>query len=75
MGQTNTARLHAPIDGIAAPTVLSRRAVYAGRVLSGLVIVFLLFDAALQVLKVQAAVEGTVKLGYPESVILASTKL
>lgn len=70
MSQTSTARIHAPIDGIAAPGERSRGTVYAGRVLSGLAIVFLLFDAALKLLKVKAAVEGTTQLGYPESVIL-----
>ena len=70
MSQTNTARIHDPVEGINAPSGLSRGAVYAGRVLSGIAVVFLLFDATLKVLKVQAAVEGTVQLGYPESVIL-----
>jgi hypothetical protein len=70
MSQTSTAPIHAPIDGITASPGVSRGTIYAGCVLSGLAIVFLLFDATLKVLKVQAAVEGTVQLGYPESVIL-----
>jgi hypothetical protein len=43
---------------------------WTGRVLSGLAIAFLLFDSVLKVLKLPAAVEGTVQLGYPESVIV-----
>jgi DoxX-like family len=41
-----------------------------GWVLSGLGAAFLLFDAAMKVLKVPQAVEGTTQLGYPESVIV-----
>ena len=43
---------------------------WTGRVLSGLAIAFLLFDSVLKVLQLPAAVEGTVQLGYPESVIV-----
>lgn len=42
---------------------------WAGRVLSGLAVVFLLFDALMKVLRAEPAVEGTVQLGYPESVV------
>lgn len=42
---------------------------WAGRVLSGIAIVFLFVDAIGKLLKVAPVVEGTVKLGYPEGVI------
>jgi hypothetical protein len=48
----------------------ARSALWAGRVLSGLAVLFLLFDASMKVLKVPAAVEGTTQLGYPVSVLL-----
>jgi len=41
-----------------------------GRVVIGLVAAFLAFDAAVKVLMLSMAVEGTVRLGYPESMIL-----
>jgi DoxX-like family len=41
--------------------------VWAGRIMSGLTILFLLVDAVTKVLKLQIAVIGTVDLGYPES--------
>lgn len=47
----------------------SRRAVRAGRILSGLAILFLLFDATLKLMKLAPAVEGTIQLGYPADVI------
>ncbi len=43
--------------------------VWAGRVLSGLAIAFLLFDAVGKLLKVAPVVEGTVKLGYAENAV------
>jgi hypothetical protein len=50
------------------PAVSTRR-IWTGRILSGLVILFLLFDTIIKVLKSPAAVEGAVQLGYPETVI------
>ena len=38
---------------------------WAGRIISGIVIVLLAFDAAVKLLRVPAAVEGTAQLGYP----------
>jgi DoxX-like family len=46
------------------------RMVWAGRVLSPLAILFLLFDSVLKVLRLAVAVEGTVQLGYPESAVV-----
>jgi DoxX-like protein len=44
--------------------------VWIGRVLSGVAVLFLAMDAAMKVLQVPAAVEGTTKVGYPAGVIL-----
>jgi hypothetical protein len=53
----------------ASPPRVSKRALWAGRVLSGLIALFLLFDAGMKVLTLPMAVEGTTSLGYPASVI------
>src|SRR5215831_19302052 len=50
--------------------VKSTKAVWAGRVLSGLAVLFLIFDASVKVLKSPFAIEGTTQLGYPESVVV-----
>jgi len=42
----------------------------AGTVLSILAVLFLLMDATMKVLQVPAAVQGTVQLGYPASVLV-----
>ena len=43
---------------------------WAGRVLSGIAIAFLLFDASGKLMKVAPVVEGSAKLGFPESAVL-----
>jgi DoxX-like family len=48
-------------------TSSSKVAIRAGRVLSGIAVAFLTLDAAMKLLQVQAAVEGTIQLGYPAS--------
>lgn len=52
------------------PAPVSTRRVWAGRIISGLAILFLLFDSVIKVLELAPAVEGTVRLGYPEDVVL-----
>jgi DoxX-like family len=48
----------------------SRGSLWVGRILSGLAVLFLLFDAAIKVLKMPFAVDATVQLGYPDSMVL-----
>jgi len=43
--------------------------VWTGRVLSGVAVLFLAMDAAMKVLQLPVAVEGTKKVGYPAGVI------
>ena len=52
----------------AAP--VSKGMLWGGRIMSGLPALFLLVDAFFKFIKPAAVVEGTVKLGYSESVIL-----
>jgi len=42
----------------------SSAVIWTGRVLSGLAVAFLIFDAGMKVLRLPMAVEGTVALGY-----------
>jgi hypothetical protein len=48
----------------------SNAGLWTGRIISALVILFMLFDAVIKLLRLPAAVEGTVRLGYPASVVL-----
>jgi hypothetical protein len=47
----------------------SNKTVWAGRVISGLIVLFMLFDATVKLLKLPAAIEGTIRLGYPASLV------
>lgn len=51
-------------------TDISKKAIWAGRIISALPILFLLFDGTMKLIKPAPVVEGTVKLGYPESTIV-----
>jgi hypothetical protein len=44
---------------------------WTGRILSGIVIAFLFVDALGKLLKIRPVIEGTVALGYPETVVFS----
>ncbi len=48
---------------------VSKKLLWAGRIMSALVVLFLLFDSIIKVMKLPPAVEGTARLGYPESLV------
>ena len=48
---------------------VSKKRIWAGRILGGLPALFLIVDAVMKFIKPQPVIEATVKLGYPESVI------
>lgn len=50
---------------------VSRRGLWAGRIITGLTVAFLTFDSVIKLLRLPVAVQGTVQLGYPESTVLA----
>jgi len=58
---------------VSAPTYttdLSRASIWTGRILSGLAVLFLLFDAAGKLARPAVVVKGTAELGWPASTIL-----
>ena len=65
--ETATPRLNRTETGSARP---SKRAVWTGRILSGLGVAFLTFDAVMKLLMMPPAVEATNQLGYRASTIL-----
>jgi hypothetical protein len=56
-----------PLRGAPAPAPRSRRKVWVGRVLSGLVVAFLTFDAVIKLLQLPAVAEASGQLGYAPS--------
>jgi hypothetical protein len=53
----------------AAP--VSMKAVWTGRVISGLAVLFLLFDGVTKVMKVAPVLQASAQLGFPVSLIVA----
>ena len=49
---------------------ISKKARWAGRVISALPVLFLLMDAIMKLIKLAPVVEATVKIGWPESLII-----
>jgi DoxX-like protein len=55
---------------ISNPARANKKAVWTGRIVSGLAVAFMAMDGVVKVLQLPVAVEGTVKLGYPSGVVL-----
>jgi DoxX-like family len=51
-------------------TPVSKTSLWAGRIITALMVVFMTIDGGVKVLKLPPAVEGTVKLGYPADLIV-----
>ncbi|MEQ1949711.1 MAG: DoxX family protein [Bryobacteraceae bacterium] len=51
------------------PTTLSRRRIWAGRIIAGFTTLFLLMDGVMKLIQPRVVVETTVGLGYPASSI------
>jgi hypothetical protein len=49
-------------------TSVSKKSLWAGRIISAMPVLFLLLDGVMKLVKPGPVVEGTVRLGYPESV-------
>jgi hypothetical protein len=47
----------------------SKTRVWIGRVISAWLVLFLVFDAAVKILRLSVAVEGTTRLGYPAHLV------
>jgi DoxX-like family len=55
----------------ATPTQpISKSALWAGRIMTALVVLFLIFDCTIKLLNLPVAVDGTVVLGYEASVVV-----
>ena len=57
---------------VAAQTaaVSSKKALWTGRIISGWLVLFLLFDGFVKVIRLAPAMEGTGRLGYPLSLVV-----
>ena len=64
-----------PLDIRYTDSALARpagsRALWAGRIISTLVVLFLTFDVGIKLLRAPVAIDSTVQLGYPANTVLA----
>ena len=49
---------------------VSKTRLWSGRILGAVTVLFLCVDGVMKVMKAPVAVEGTIQLGYPESVVV-----
>jgi hypothetical protein len=59
------------MQGFTQAAPVSMKAVWTGRVISGLVVLFLLFDGVTKVMKVAPVLQASAQLGFPVSLIVA----
>jgi len=59
-----------PVSTPATTAAVSRKALWTGRVLTTLAVLFLLFDAIGKLMRPVQVIDGTTQLGWPVSVIL-----
>ena len=49
---------------------VSKASLWTGRIISGLVVLFMIFDGVTKVMKVQQVIDATVRIGFPVSTIV-----
>ena len=60
-----------PYAGTITNHVGLRRALWTGRIISGLAVAFLIFDSVGKLLEVQPVIDGTKQLGYPPDIVFS----
>jgi len=58
------------MSSIAQTASISRGKLWSARIITALVVLFLLFDLIVKLLRLPVAVQANVQLGYPESTVL-----
>jgi DoxX-like family len=58
------------VQSVTQSVPISKKSLLAGRIISALPALFLLVDGVMKLVKPAPVVEATVRLGYPESIIL-----
>ena len=58
------------MESTAQSASISKAALWTGRVISGLVVLFMIFDGVTKVMKVQQVIDATIRIGFPVSTIV-----
>src|SRR5215831_18089683 len=68
--ENQRAALRVRVQSTVESASVSKSSLWAGRIVSGLVVLFLIFDGVTKAIKVPKVVEATVQAGFPESTIV-----
>ena len=49
---------------------VSKATLWTGRIISGLVVLFMIFDGVTKVMKVQQVIDATIRIGFPVSTVV-----
>jgi len=49
---------------------VSKASLWTGRIISGLVVLFMIFDGVTKVMKVQQVIDATIRIGFPVSTVV-----
>jgi hypothetical protein len=52
------------------PASVSKGSLWAGRIVSALLVLFMIFDGVTKVMKVRQVIEATVRIGFPENTVV-----
>lgn len=58
------------MESTAQSAPVSKASLWTGRAISGLVVLFMIFDGVTKVMKVQQVIEATVRIGFPVSTVV-----
>ena len=58
------------MESSAQSAPVSKASLWTGRVISGLVVLFMLFDGSSKVMKAQQVIDATVRIGFPVTTIV-----
>jgi len=58
------------MESTAQSAPVSKAAVWTGRVISGLVVLFMIFDGVTKVMKVRQVIDATIRIGFPVSTVV-----
>jgi hypothetical protein len=58
------------MTSVTQTAAVSKKALWTGRIITGWVVLFMLFDGVVKVIKLAPAMDGTARLGYPLSLVV-----
>ena len=57
------------MESTAQSVPVSKASLWTGRIISGFVVLFMIFDGVTKIMKVQQVIEATIRIGFPVSTV------